>query len=281
MVHFSGKYYLIDCGEGTQLQLRKNKVSLLKIHHVFISHLHGDHYFGLMGLLSSMHLLGRTKELHIYCPKPLKDIIDIHLGVSNSKFSYEFVYHFLESKESEIIYDGKGLEVHTIPLKHKILTNGFLFKEKPRPAKIKSELIDFYEIPHYEINKIKLGADFITKDGETIPNEKLTFPAPKSRSYAFCSDTAYREKIIPVIEGVDVLYHESTFLEGERALAKKTFHSTVQDAATIAQKAKVGKLLIGHFSARYTQENYPQFLEEGKQVFPNIEIANEGDVFSL
>lgn len=281
MVCFSNKYYLIDCGEGTQLQLRKNKISLLKINHIFISHLHGDHYFGLIGLLSSMHLLGRTKPINIYCPRGLEEIINIQMKASNAVFGYNFIFHFLESKETGLIYDEKGLEIHTIPLKHKILTNGFLFKEKPRPRKMKSEMIDFYGIPHYEINRIKLGADFKTKDGKTIPNNKLTFPPLKSRSYAFCSDTAYREKIVPIISNVDLLYHEATFLEKEKPLAKKTFHSTVSDAAKIASLAQVRKLLIGHFSARYTQDDYCLFLEEGKKIFKEIEIANEGDIFSL
>lgn len=234
-----------------------------------------------MGLLSSMHLLGRTKDLHIYCPKQLKDIIDIHLGASNARFSYSFAYHFLESKESEKIYEEKGLEIHTIPLKHKILTNGFLFKEQPQPRKMKAQMIDFYEIPHYKINQIKMGDDFIDKEGNVISNNQLTFPAPKSRSYAFCSDTAYYEKIIPIISHVDLLYHEATFLEDEAHLAKKTFHSTVKQASTIALKANVGKLLIGHFSARYTQEHYLNFLQEGKTVFENIIISKEQETYSL
>lgn len=281
MVHFSNKYYLIDCGEGTQIQLKKAKISFLKINHIFISHLHGDHYFGLIGLISSMHLLGRVNDLTIYCPKDLKEIIDVQLRASGTILRYNIVYRFLETKETEFIYDGKDIEVHTIPLKHKILTNGFLFKEKPRPQKIKAEKISFYQIPHFELNNIKQGADFVTKDGEVIKNETLAFPPDKSRSYAFCSDTAYREKIIPIVQGVDLLYHEATFLEEERDLAKKTFHSTITDACKIAKQAKVGKLLIGHFSARYNEIDYPTFLAQGKEVFSNIEIASEGKVFSI
>lgn len=281
LVHYSNKYYLIDCGEGTQIQLKKAKISFLKINHIFISHLHGDHYFGLVGLISSMHLLGRVSDLHIYCPKDLKEIIDVQLKASGTILRYTINYHFLESKETEFIYEGKDIEVHTIPLKHKILTNGFLFKEKPRPQKIKPEKIDFYQIPHFELNKIKQGADFTTSEGEVIKNELLAHPAPKQRSYAFCSDTAYREKIIPIISEVDILYHETTFLETEKELAKKTFHSTLNDACKIAQQANVGKLIIGHFSARYNETDYPTFLEQGQLLFNNIEIAEEQNKFEI
>lgn len=281
LVHYSNKYYLIDCGEGTQIQLKNAKISFLKINHIFISHLHGDHYFGLIGLVSSMHLLGRVTDLNIYCPRDLKEIIDVQLKASGTVLRYTINYHFLESKETELIHEGKDIEVHTIPLKHKILTNGFLFKEKPRPQKIKAEKIDFYQIPHYELNKIKRGADFTTAKGELIKNELLAYSAPKQRSYAFCSDTAYREKIIPIISCVDLLYHETTFLDNEKELAKKTFHSTITDACNIAQKANVGKLLIGHFSARYNEADYPIFLEKGKEIFGNIEIAEELKTFEI
>jgi len=219
---------------------------------------------------------------------------------------YKLVFHELSSKDSEKIFEDKNLEVHTIPLKHKILTNGFLIKEKPRPRKAKPEKLKFYEVPHYKIEGIKMGDDFETSSGEIIPNETFTFPVPhykiegikmgddfktssgeiipnetftfppeKARSYAFCSDTAYREKIIPIIEQVNLLYHEATFLEKEQALAKKTFHSTVKQAALIANKAKVNKLLIGHFSARYSEEDYPAFLNQAREEFEHVEIAEE------
>jgi ribonuclease Z len=281
LVNFSNKYYLIDCGEGTQIQLKKAKVSFLKINNIFISHLHGDHYFGLVGLVSSMHLLGRVTDLHIYCPKDLKEIIDVQLRASGTILRYTIVYHFLETKETELIYEGKDIEVQTIPLKHKILTNGFLFKEKPRVQKIKAEKISFYQIPHFELNKIKQGGDYTTAEGEVIKNELLAYPAVKSRSYAFCSDTAYREKIIPIIADADLLYHETTFLESEKDLAKKTFHSTITDACRIAKQANVGGLLIGHFSARYNDTDYPTFLAHGKEVFENIQIAKEGKSFII
>lgn len=281
LVHYSNKYFLIDCGEGTQVQLRKAKISFLKINHIFISHLHGDHYFGLVGLISSMHLLGRVADLHIYAPRELQEIINIQLRASNTQLRFKIHYSYLESKETQKIYEDKNLEVHTIPLKHKILTNGFLLKEKPRPRKMKREKLKFYNIPHYKIDGIKQGDDFVTEEGETISNGKLTFPPEEARSYAFCSDTAYREKIIPIIKGVSMLYHETTFLDKEIALAKKTFHSTAKQTGSIARKANVGKLMIGHFSARYNQEDYPSFIEEVQSEFKNVEIADEQRVYEV
>ena len=275
LIHYSNKYFLVDCGEGTQVQLRKSKVSFLKINHIFISHLHGDHYFGLVGLISSMHLLGRVAELNIYAPKELEEIINVQLRASYTKLRFKVNYKVLENKESELIMEDKNMQVFTIPLKHKITTNGFLFNEKPIPQKAKAEKLKFYEVPHYEIQNIKAGADFVTKDGEVIENSKLTFPPEKSRSYAFCSDTAYREKIIPVIENASILYHETTFLNKEIALAKKTFHSTAEQAGSIAKQAKVGKLLIGHFSARYDEKHHENFIKEVKIEFENVEITKE------
>lgn len=281
LVHYSNKYFLIDCGEGTQVQLRKAKVSFLKISSVFISHLHGDHYFGLVGLISSMHLLGRVADLNVYAPKELEEIINLQLRASYTQLRFKLIFHPLDNKESEKIYEDKKIEIHTIPLKHKILTNGFLMKEKPRPRKAKSEKLKFYEVPHYKIDGIKMGADFETEDGEIIPNEKLTFPPEKERSYAFCSDTAYREKIIPLLSKTDLLYHESTFLEKDSALAKKTFHSTAKQAGMIASQAKVKRLLIGHFSARYNEQDYPQFINEVKSEFQHVEIAMEQEIYQI
>mgnify|MGYP000868138236 CR=1 FL=1 len=281
LVQYSNKYLLIDCGEGTQVQLRKAKVSYIKISHIFISHLHGDHYFGLVGLISSMHLLGRVADLYLYAPAELKEIINLQLRASNTQLRFNLVFTELASKETELIYENKDLEVHTIPLKHKILTNGFLIKETPRPRKIKAEKLKFYEVPHYKIDGIKFGEDFVTSEGETVPNEKFTFPPEKARSYAFCSDTAYREKIIPIIKGATMLYHETTFLERDSALAKKTFHSTAKQAGSIAKQSEVGKLLIGHFSARYTENDNTQFIAEVKQEFQNVEIAEELQTFEV
>ncbi|MEN9000777.1 MAG: ribonuclease Z [Flavobacteriales bacterium] len=222
-----------------------------------------------------MHLLGRVGDLNLHAPKEIKEIIEVQLRASYTKLRFKINYIFLESKETELIMEDKNMEVHTIPLKHGILTNGFLFKEKPIPRKAKAEKLDFYEVPHYEIQKIKAGADFVRPDGEVIENSKLTFPPEKSRSYAFCSDTAYREKIIPIIKNVSVLYHETTFLEKERELAKKTTHSTAAQAGSIANQAEVGKLLIGHFSARYEEKHHQEFIKEVQSKFQNVEIAEE------
>ena len=228
-----------------------------------------------------MHLLGRVADLYLYAPAELKEIINLQLRASNTQLRFNLVFTELASKETELIYENKDLEVHTIPLKHKILTNGFLIKETPRPRKIKAEKLKFYEVPHYKIDGIKFGEDFVTPEGETVPNEKFTFPPEKARSYAFCSDTAYREKIIPIIKGATMLYHETTFLERDSALAKKTFHSTAKQAGSIAKQSEVGKLLIGHFSARYTENDNTQFIAEVKQEFQNVEIAEELQTFEV
>ncbi len=281
LIQYSNKYFLIDCGEGTQVQLRRAKVSFHKINAVFISHLHGDHYFGLVGLISSMHLLGRMSDLHIYGPTELKEIIELQLRASYTQLRYKLIFHELNSKESQSIYEDKNLEIHTIPLKHKILTNGFLIREKPRPRKAKPDKLKFYEVPHYKIDGIKMGDDFVTENGEIVPNETFTFPPEQARSYAFCSDTAYREKIVPIIKGVNLLYHETTFLEKEIALAKKTFHSTAAQAGAIASKAQVGQLLIGHFSARYSEEDFSQFVVEVQSEFENVVISEEQATYKI
>lgn len=281
VVHYSNKYYLVDCGEGTQVQLRKAKISFLKINNIFISHLHGDHYFGLVGLISSMQLLGRVGDLNIHAPKELEEIINVQLRASYTQLRFKINYTILESKESELIMEDKNMKVFTIPLKHGILTNGFLFQEKPIPRKAKAEKLKFYEVPHYEIQKIKAGADFTTLEGKVIANNVLTFPPEKSRSFAFCSDTAFREKIIPTIENVSLLYHETTFLDKEIGLAKKTFHSTAKQAGNIAKQANAGKLLIGHFSARYDEKHHQNFIEEVQAEFENVEITNELETYVI
>jgi ribonuclease Z len=281
LIHYSNKYYLVDCGEGTQVQLRKAKISFLKINHIFISHLHGDHYFGLVGLISSMHLLGRVGDLNIHAPKEIEEIINLQLRASYTQLRFKINYTFLESKESELVMEDKNMQVFTIPLKHKILTNGFFFKEKPILRKVKAEKLKFYEVPHYEIQKIKEGADFVKPDGEVIANSVFTFPPEESRSYAFCSDTAFREKIIPIIENVTVLYHETTFLNKEIALAKKTFHSTAQQAGKIAKQAKAVKLLIGHFSARYEEKHHKEFINEVQLEFDNVQITKELNTYEV
>ncbi len=273
------RYFLVDCGEGTQIQLRKNKIPFSKINNIFISHLHGDHYFGLIGLLSSFHLLDRKKDLHIHAPKDLKELIDLQLKVSKTWLKYSIIFHPLESKSPELLYEDDRLTVHSIPLKHSIYTNGFLFKEKPRERKMRVDKLKEYRIEVCDIQNIKDGKDYTTVDGRVIPNEELTEDPPPLRSYAFCSDTGYNPDMIPQIEGVDLLYHEATFLDELVDLADKRGHSTTKQAATIALKANVKKLLIGHFSSRYRYLS--PLLDETKSIFENADIADEGVTYSI
>jgi ribonuclease Z len=270
---------LIDCGEGTQMQMRKYKIHFQKIDHIFISHLHGDHVFGLMGYLSTQHLLGRTKELHLYAPSELEQIIQVQLNASETYLRFPLKIHSLISKEAEVILENNVVTVTTIPLKHRIYCNGFLFKEKPRQRNIIKEKIDEFGIPVHKINAIKNGEDYSMNDGTIVPNELITRVALPPRSYAYCSDTAYSEKIVEIIQNVNLLYHESTFIELDKARAKETRHSTAKQAGEIAKKAGVEKLLLGHFSARYHQ--FETFLEEAKTIFENTELCFDGAVFGV
>lgn len=279
VLEIKNRLFLIDCGEGTQVQLRKNKIKFSKISHIFISHLHGDHCYGLIGLISTFSLLNRTTDLHIYGPKGIKEIITLQLRLSNSWTNFGLFFHELESNESELIFEDEKVFVKTIPLKHRIYTNGFLFQEKEGERKLNLDAVQNHEIETCYYQKIKNGKDIILEDGRIIPNEKLTFDPIASKSYAFCSDTAYNEMMIPLIENVDVLYHESTFLESEENLAQKTMHSTAQDAARIALKANVKQLVLGHYSTRY--EGLNLFKEEATQIFPNVFLADDGVSFDF
>ena len=267
--------FLIDCGEGTQRQLRKYKIKFSRIKHVFISHLHGDHFFGLIGLISTFNLLNRDQELHVYGPKGIKEIILLQLKLSKSWVDYPLHFHELDANESKLILDNEKVEVHTIPLKHRIYTNGFLFREKKQERKLNMSVIHKYpEIEICDYQNLKSGKDFKNKDGTLIQNKELTLDPPQPISYAYCSDTAYSESIVPLIKQVDLLYHESTFLEEHQELAKKTKHSTAFQAGTIAAKAQVNKLLLGHYSSRY--KNLVLFMEEANRVFDNTELAEAG-----
>ncbi len=266
--------FLIDCGEGTQTQLRKAQVKFFRIQHIFISHLHGDHFYGLIGLVSTFRLLGREKELHIYGPKGIKELITLQLKYANSWTNYPLYFHELESKVSECIFEDDKVRVSTIPLDHRVYTNGFLFEEKPGPRHLYKAAIDALEIPFQAFEKLKQGKDYITASGEVIPNQQLTSDPNNPLRYAFCSDTAYHEPMIPIIQGVDVLYHEATFLEQHVELALKTKHSTARQAATIAQKADVGSLILGHFSTRYADDTL--FEKEAQTIFENTCIAEAG-----
>lgn len=279
LLEIRNRLFLIDCGEGTQVQLRKNKIRFSKINHIFISHLHGDHFFGLVGLISTFTLLNRTTDLHIYGPKGIKEIIKLQLRLSNSWTNYGLFFHELESNESEVIFEDEKVLVKTIPLKHRIYTNGFLFQEKIGERKLNLDAVQNYEIETCYYQKIKNGKDITLDDGRLIENEKLTFDPIPVKSYAFCSDTAYNELIVPIIENVDVLYHEATFLQSEESLAEKTLHSTAKDAAKIALKANVKQLILGHYSTRY--ESLELFKEEASQIFPNVLLGDDGVSFEL
>lgn len=271
--------FLIDCGEGTQVQLRKNKIKFSKINQIFISHLHGDHFFGLIGLISTFSLLGRTTDLHVYGPKGIKEIILLQLKLSNSWTNYGLYFHELESDESVTVFEDEKVLVKTIPLKHRVYTNGFLFQEKVGERKLNMDAVLNYEIESCYYQKIKNGKDITLEDDRIIPNSELTFDPIPPKSYAFCSDTVYYEAVIPIIENVDVLYHESTFLESEEGLAQKTLHSTAKEAARIALKANVKQLILGHYSTRYESINL--FKEEAETIFPEVLLAEDGKTFEL
>ena len=279
VLEIRNRLFLIDCGEGTQVQLRKNKIKFSRISHIFISHLHGDHFFGLVGLVSTFMLLNRTSDLHIYGPKGIKEIINLQLRLSNSWTNYGLFFHELESKESEIIFEDEKVIVSTIPLKHRVYTNGFLFKEKISVRKLDLNAVQNYEIDKCYYQKIKNGKDITLDDGQIIENKKLTFDPEPPLSYAFCSDTVYNENIIPIIKEVDVLYHESTFLDSEEALAGKTMHSTAKEAAKIALKANVKQLVLGHYSTRY--ESIELFKIQAETIFPKILLADDGKSFDF
>jgi len=268
------KLFMIDCGEGTQLQFRNTKLNYNKIYDIFISHLHGDHCFGLIGLISSMGMLGRTAPLTIHAHQALEGLLKPQLAFFCKGLPYEIRFLSFNPAVSEVIYEDRSIQVTTLPLKHRMPTAGFLFREQARDRHILKDMIDFYKIPLRCIRSIKAGEDFTTDEGEIVINDRLTLPATPSKSYAYCSDTAYYENLIPLIEGVDVLFHEATFSDSELARAKSTMHSTATQAASIAKQAHVKKLIIGHYSARYINEN--ELLNEAKLVFQNTILADEG-----
>ncbi len=279
VLEINNELFLIDCGEGTQVELRRNKVKFSKIKHIFISHLHGDHFFGLVGLISTFRLLNRETELHIYGPKGIKEIITLQLKLSSSWTSYPLYFHELESKEPELILNNKKVTVETIPLQHRIYTNGFLFKAKPGERKLSMNEVLNYEIDVAYYKGIKKGKDAILEDGTVIPNEELTTPPDPPQSYAFCSDTKYNPAIIDQINAVTVLYHESTFLEEHAYLAAPTKHSTAKEAAAIANAANVSTLVLGHYSTRY--KDIQLFKNEAEEIFPSVELADDGKTFSF
>jgi ribonuclease Z len=271
---------LIDAGEGMQIQLRKYKHKFNKIKYIFISHLHGDHFYGLIGFLSTLRLIGRKKEIHIFAPVGLKKLTELQFKITQTDINYPLFFHELSNPESEIILDTDKFTVKTIPLHHRLYTNGFLIQEKPKLRKLNMEAVNQYpEIETWAYHNLKRGKDFIGEDGTVIPNSELTFSPQPVKSYAYCSDTAYKPDIVPLIKNVDLLYHEATFLETEKHLAKKTKHSTAKQAAQIAKDADVKQLVLGHFSSRYPDES--KFIDEAKNIFKNVDIAQEGKTFEV
>lgn len=274
VINLRDKLFMIDCGEGTQIQFRRMKLNFNRLNHIFISHLHGDHCFGLLGFLSTLNLLGRTATVYIYAQPEAETIFQPLLSYFCRDMSYDIVFRSFDPFKHEVIFEDRTVKVSSIPLKHRVPTAGFLFEEKAKRPHIIRDMIDFYKIPTSLINRIKDGENFTTPEGEIIPNHRLTRSATPPKRYAYCSDTAYSEKIIPIIKGVDLLYHEATFSRKDMARAKETYHSSAEQAAEIAKKAEVKRLMIGHFSARYPKEQL--LLEEAKTVFSNTVLAEEG-----
>lgn len=270
---------LIDCGEGTQVELRRHKIKFSRINHIFISHLHGDHFFGLPGFISTMRLLGRDKELHVYGPKGIKEAITLLLKLGDSWTNYPLLFHELTSKETELIFEDDKISVSTIPLDHRVYTNGYLFKEKLGKRKLNVAAVEKYGIDKAYYNNIKNGRDITLDNGSIVPNKELTYDPPKPKSYAFCSDTIYDESLADKVKEVDVLYHESTFLDSEAHLAAKTKHATAKQAAQVAKDANVKTLVLGHYSTRY--KSIELFKEEASTVFPNVLLADDGKTFDF
>lgn len=263
--------FLVDCGEGTQIQIRKNKIRFSKINHIFISHMHGDHFFGLIGLVSSLNLHGRDNDLHIYAPNEIQEVVEVQLAASQTVLKFKMVYHFLGFDNKSLIFENDKLEIFSFPLKHSIPTCGFLFKEKVHPRKIKKEMLSIYDIPDSAFEGIKLGLDFQLETGELIKNKELTKPGFRQKSYAYCSDTIYSDEIKTFVENVDLLYHECSFMEDMRSTAIAKMHSTTLDAATVAKETDAKKLMIGHYSARYKELD--PVLTEAQSFFPNTILA--------
>ena len=275
LLSYNERFFLIDCGENTQVQLRKYQLSFQRINHVFISHLHGDHYYGLIGLITSMHLLGRKKELHIYAHALLKEIINIQLSASKTDLNFPLFFHEIPIDKEIVIYQDPFIEVSNLILDHTIDCSGFLFKEKKFMRKVIKEKIDKYNIPFDKIIHLKEGKDILLDSGETLLNKNFTKVSKTPKSYAYCSDTRFSSTLSSKIKKVDVLYHEATYCEKHKEIALRTGHSTTKEAAEIAKNAKVNRLIIGHYSKRYSELD--KLLVECKEKFDNTFLANEGD----
>lgn len=277
VINVHERFFLIDCGEGAQMQLRKYKIKLGKINHIFISHIHGDHVFGLFGLISSFNLLGRENDLHIFGPRDLERIIHGYLKDFSINLVFEIIFHPVNCTRSVRIYEDDKIKVNTIPLKHRIPTCGFLFREQPILPNLKKDMIEKYNIPISKRQGIKEGDSFIMETGDIVPNHELVIPAREPKTFAYCSDTSYNEGILTQIRNVDLLYHEATYGSELQKLARESMHSTASEAARLASKASVKKLVIGHFSARY--KDLKPLLAEARKVFNNTFIAEDGKIF--
>ena len=279
VLNYNGDGFLLDCGEGTQIQMSRHNIKRGRLDHVFITHLHGDHFFGMMGLITSFNLNNRESTLHIHGPEGIEQIVTTHFKYAQTQLKYKIEFHVVNDDKPRLVYENQLLTVESIILKHRIPTTGFLFREKPGQRKILPEKITLHDIPVHEIAKIKQGADYADPNGTVILNSELTTDATPARSYAFCTDTVYTESFVDQITGVSALYHEATFLNMHKERAAETLHSTTYEAATIASKAKVGKLIIGHFSARY--QDLSPMLAECQEIFPNTELAIEGKSYTI
>ena len=279
VVEVRGKVFMLDCAEGTQMQLRRSKIRFTKLSHVFITHLHGDHCFGLIGMISTFGLVGRTAPLHVYGPKELGPILEDQIAFFTHDLGFEVKFYAVDTKQHTIIYEDHSVTVESIPLQHRMPCCGYLIREKATLPHIRPEMMKFYEVPRSQINNIKNGADWVTPEGETIPNERLVTSADPVRSYAYCSDTRYIDNLWQLLQGVNTLYHESTYGDDRLPSAEKYCHSTARQAAMVARQAGVGKLLLGHYSSRYEDEDV--LLQQAREVFENSYLTNEKDVIDV
>ena len=274
-----GKNFMIDCGEGSQNRFARQGLSMKRIGHIFISHAHADHCLGLPGLICTMSLLGRTSQLHIHGPQELEPFLQSALGLFCPHLEFQVLYHVVDTRAHALIYEDRSIEVWSLPLRHRVPCCGYLFREKPGQRHIRRDMIDMYEIPISQINNIKAGMDWTLDDGTVIPNDRLTTPPSPTRSFAYCSDTAPQPSLVPLIQGVDLLFHEATFDKENEFRARQTFHSTTLEAAQIAHEAQVGRLCIGHYSSRMRNEQ--KLLAEARSIFANTILANEGLKISI
>ena len=279
IVEVREKLFMVDCGEGVQMQLRRCRVRFTKVGHVFISHMHGDHCFGLIGMISTFGLVGRTAKLHIHAHESLNEMVQSQMKLFCHDLGYEVEFHAIDASRRAVIYEDRSLTVETIPLTHRLPTCGFLFREKPSLPHIRRDMLDFYKIPTSQIQNIKNGADWTLEDGTVVPNDRLVTPADAPRSYAYCSDTRYMPELYKELAGVTTLYHESTYGEDNLQLAEKYNHSTARQAALVARDAGVRQLVLGHYSSRYEDESV--LLEEARKVFENVRWSNEMDVINV